>query len=73
MSNANPNQHSYSDDYANIHTNIHANLYGNQLLNPPSTPILIIDRHGEVHLLPFGIKSSEDLLKAIEPFLKDEM
>jgi thiol-disulfide isomerase/thioredoxin len=48
-------------------------LYGDNFLNPPSTPILIIDRKGEVHPLPFGIKSAEDLMKAIEPFLKDGM
>jgi len=47
------------------------NLYGNQFLNPPSTPMFIIDRQGEVHLLPFGIKSAEDLLEAIEPYLMD--
>lgn len=45
------------------------NLYGSQFLNPTSTPMLIIDRHGEVHPLPFGIKSADDLLAAIEPFL----
>lgn len=49
------------------------NLYGDNFLNPPSTPILIIDRKGKVHPLPFGIKSAEDLMKAIEPFLKDGM
>jgi len=49
------------------------NLYGAEFLNPPSTPMFIIDRKGEVHPLPFGIKSAEDLLKAIEPFLKDGM
>lgn len=48
-------------------------LYGENFLNPPSTPILIIDRKGEVHPLPFGIKSAEDLMKAIEPFLKEGM
>lgn len=47
------------------------NLYGNQFLNPPSAPMFIIDRHGEVHTLPFGIKSAEDLQKAIEPYLTD--
>ena len=47
------------------------NLYGSQFLNPTSTPMLIIDRHGEVHPLPFGIKSAEDLLAAIEPFLME--
>jgi thiol-disulfide isomerase/thioredoxin len=45
------------------------NLYGDQFLNPPSTPMLIIDRHGDAHLLPFGIKSADDLQKALEPYL----
>jgi hypothetical protein len=48
-------------------------LYGDQFLNPPSTPMLIIDRHGEVHLLPFGIKSAESLLAALQPFLDGSM
>ncbi|MBI5878162.1 MAG: redoxin domain-containing protein [Chloroflexi bacterium] len=49
------------------------NLYGAQFLNPPSTPILIVDRHGLAHPLPFGIKSARDLASAIEPYLKDAM
>lgn len=48
-------------------------LYGDQFLNPPSTPMLIIDRHGEAHPLPFGIKNAADLQKAIEPFLNENM
>lgn len=48
-------------------------LYGQEFLNPPSTPILIIDREGNAHTLPFGIKSAEDLSKALEPFLGDSM
>jgi thiol-disulfide isomerase/thioredoxin len=48
-------------------------LYGAQFLNPPSTPILLIDRKGEVHLLELGIKSAEDLMKAIQPFLASDM
>jgi hypothetical protein len=48
-------------------------LFGNQFLNPPSTPMLIIDRKGGVHPLPFGIKTAEDLQKALEPFLSDSM
>jgi len=48
-------------------------LYGNQFLNPPSTPMLIVDRHGEVHPLPFGIKSAEELQAALEPFLNEAM
>jgi peroxiredoxin len=49
------------------------NLYGQQFLNPPSAPMLIIDRHGEVHPLPFGVKSAADLQKALEPFLNEAM
>ncbi len=48
-------------------------LYGDQFLNPPSTPILIIDRHGEAHPLPFGIKSADDLMKAVQPYLDGSM
>jgi hypothetical protein len=48
-------------------------LYGAQYLNPPSTPMLIIDRHGEAHMLPFGIKSTEDLFSALQPFLDESM
>lgn len=49
------------------------NLYGAQFLNPPSTPILIIDREGTAHLLPFGIKSADDLFEAIKPYLDEGM
>jgi hypothetical protein len=48
-------------------------LYGDQFLNPPSTPMLIVDRHGEVHLLPFGRKTAEDLQEALIPFLDGDM
>ena len=48
-------------------------LYGDQFLNPPSTPMLIVDRQGEVHLLPFGHKTAEDLQEALAPFLDGEM
>jgi thiol-disulfide isomerase/thioredoxin len=50
-----------------------ASLYGDQFLNPPSTPIVVIDRHGAAHPLPFGIKSADDLLKAVQPFLDESM
>ncbi len=50
-----------------------ASLYGDQFLNPPSTPMLIIDRHGGVHPLPFGIKSAEKLQQALQPFLDEGM
>ena len=48
-------------------------LYGQQFLNPPSTPILLVDLHGEVHLLPFGIKSTADLKSSVENLLNGEM
>lgn len=50
-----------------------AAAYGDQFLNPPSTPILIVDRHGVPHPLPFGIKSAEDLLEALQPYLDESM
>ena len=46
-------------------------LYGGQFLNPPSTPMLIIDRHGEAHPLPFGHKSAQSLEEALLPFLSE--
>jgi cytochrome oxidase Cu insertion factor (SCO1/SenC/PrrC family) len=48
-----------------------ASLYGDQFLNPPSTPMLIIDRKGAAHPLPFGVKSADDLMKALQPFLDE--
>jgi hypothetical protein len=50
-----------------------SDLYGVNFLNPPSTPMLIIDRHGQVHPLPFGIKSAAELQAALEPFLSEGM
>jgi hypothetical protein len=50
-----------------------ASLYGDQFLNPPSAPILIIDRHGEVHPLPFGLKSADDLLESVKMYLQEGM
>jgi cytochrome oxidase Cu insertion factor (SCO1/SenC/PrrC family) len=50
-----------------------SDLYGVQFLNPPSAPMLIIDRHGEAHPLPFGVKSADDLKEALQPFLADGM
>ncbi len=43
--------------------------YGNQILNPPSTPLIVIDRLGSAQLLPFGPKSAADLLNALQPLL----
>jgi cytochrome oxidase Cu insertion factor (SCO1/SenC/PrrC family) len=48
-------------------------LYGDQFLNPPSTPMLIIDRQGQAHPLPFGIKSADDLHAALQPYLDGGM
>jgi hypothetical protein len=31
--------------------------------------MLIIDREGVVHTLPFGVKSADSLLDALQPFL----
>ncbi|MCL5995164.1 MAG: TlpA family protein disulfide reductase [Chloroflexi bacterium] len=45
-------------------------LYGAQFLNPPSTPMLIVDRAGEVHPLPFGVKSAQALEDALQPYLQ---
>jgi cytochrome oxidase Cu insertion factor (SCO1/SenC/PrrC family) len=50
-----------------------ATLYGDQFINPPSAPMFIIDRQGEVHLLPFGVKNAQDLLAALQPFLNEGM
>ena len=44
-------------------------LYGSQFLDPSSTPMLIIDRQGEVHPLPFGMKAAKDLQDYLTPFL----
>jgi thiol-disulfide isomerase/thioredoxin len=44
-------------------------LNGDQFLNPPSAPILLVDRKGQVHPLPFGVKSASDLKNFIEPYL----
>ena len=49
------------------------NTYGDQFLNPPSAPVLVIDRHGVAHPLPFGLKSAEDLREAIQPYLDEKM
>ncbi len=45
------------------------NLYSAQYLNPPLSPMLIIDRDGAVIGLPFGLKSAESLQGVVEPLL----
>jgi thiol-disulfide isomerase/thioredoxin len=47
-------------------------LYGGQFLNPPATPMLIIDRHGQVHLLSFGHKTAQSLQESLAPFLSED-
>ena len=50
-----------------------AAAYGNQFLNPPSTPVLLIDRDGVAQLMPFGPKTAADLLNALQPLLDGGM
>jgi cytochrome oxidase Cu insertion factor (SCO1/SenC/PrrC family) len=45
------------------------NLYSAQYLNPPLSPMLIIDREGNIHHLEYGTKDAETLRKSVEPFL----
>ena len=45
------------------------NTYGDQFLNPPSTPILIVDGQGVAHPLPFGLKSTQALAADVELYL----
>lgn len=46
------------------------NLYSAQYLNPPLSPMLIIDRDGNVHQLEYGIKDAETLQQIVEPYLE---
>jgi len=43
--------------------------YSALVLNPPSTPVIIIDRDGEPHLLRYGIKSADELVSEINKYL----
>ena len=45
------------------------NLYSAEYLNPPYSPMLLIDRNGGATSLPFGVKNSDYLLTALEPYL----
>jgi thiol-disulfide isomerase/thioredoxin len=62
----------YAVSTANVSREL-SSLYGNQFLNPPSTPIVIIDRHGAAHPTPFGLKSADDLKKLVQPLLDEGM
>ncbi|MFQ5611399.1 MAG: TlpA family protein disulfide reductase [Anaerolineae bacterium] len=46
-------------------------LYGRGFLSPPSAPMFVIDRRGEVHPLPFGVKGSLELQEAVERYLNE--
>jgi thiol-disulfide isomerase/thioredoxin len=48
-------------------------LYGDQFINPPSAPVLIIDRHGQAHPLGFGVKSAGDLAREVNVYLDEKM
>lgn len=45
------------------------NLYSAEYLNPPLSPMLVIDRAGNVHQLDYGIKDAKTLQKIVEPYL----
>ena len=45
------------------------NLYSAEYLNPPLSPMLVIDRDGNVHQLEYGIKDAETLQKIVGPYL----
>jgi thiol-disulfide isomerase/thioredoxin len=45
------------------------NLYSAEYLNPPLSPMLVIDRNGNVHQLDYGIKDAETLQEIVGPYL----
>jgi cytochrome oxidase Cu insertion factor (SCO1/SenC/PrrC family) len=47
------------------------NLYSAEYLNPPISPMLLIDRNGVVHELPYGRKNADKLLEILQPFLDE--
>jgi thiol-disulfide isomerase/thioredoxin len=46
------------------------NLYSAQYLNPPLSPMLLIDRDGTAVQLPYGVKTAEVLRDILEPYLQ---
>jgi len=48
------------------------NLYSAEYLNPPLSPMLIIDRDGNVHQLEYGVKESETLQEIVAPYLANK-
>ena len=47
------------------------NLYSAEYLNPPYSPILLIDRSGVATSLPYGVKTADYLHSTLEPYLAD--
>lgn len=47
------------------------NLYNAEYLNPPLDPMLLIDRQGNAHQLPYGLKKADELQKIVEPYLAE--
>lgn len=45
------------------------NLYSAQYLNPPVSPMLVIDRDGNAIQLPYGVKTAEILQEMLDPYL----
>ncbi len=45
------------------------NLYSAEYLNPPLEPMLLIDRQGNAHQLPYGEKEADQLQKIVESYL----
>jgi thiol-disulfide isomerase/thioredoxin len=46
------------------------NLYNAEYLNPPLEPMLLIDRQGNAHQLPYGQKEADKLQQIVEPYLQ---
>jgi hypothetical protein len=45
------------------------NLYSAEYLNPPYSPMLLIDRNGVATSLPYGVKTADYLRTTLEPYL----
>ena len=46
-----------------------ADNFGLNVLNVPSTPVFIIDRDQNFHLLRFGVKGSSEIISEVEKYL----
>ena len=47
------------------------NLYSAEYLNPPFSPMLLIDRSGAAVSLPYGVKTAEYLRDTLDPYLAE--